>query len=80
MTNTAHAPSMLDNVLHTHVHTHALSVSPSLSECVILTALARQQWFRERASMLGCTYIASLVVFVFVMIITSLSEITFLII
>jgi hypothetical protein len=31
------------------------------SECVILIAFPRQQWLRESASMLRCTYTACLV-------------------
>ena len=37
-------------------------VTDAHSECVILIAFPRQQWLRERTSVLRYTYIASIVV------------------
>ena len=44
-------PRSITKATHTHTHSH--------TEHVILIAFPRQQWLRERASMLRYTYIAS---------------------
>jgi hypothetical protein len=44
--------------IHTHTHTHTHTYTQTY---VILIAFPRQQWFRERASLLRYTYIACLV-------------------
>jgi hypothetical protein len=48
-----------------HVHTHARARTPTCThkeKYVILISFPRQQWFRERASVLRYTYIACLVI------------------
>ena len=47
-----HMPTHPDTHMHARARTHT-------HKYVILTAFPRQQWFRERASLLRYTYIAS---------------------
>ena len=46
----------------THIHARARKHAHT-DQCVILLAFPRQQWLRERASVLRYTYIACLVLF-----------------
>ena len=50
-----------DNVIRRMRYARWIRLQPH-TECVILIAFPRQQWFRERASLLRYTYVASLVI------------------
>ena len=51
-----HTPTRPDTHMHTRTRKHAHT-----DQYIILIAFPQQIWFRERASMLRCTYIACLV-------------------
>jgi hypothetical protein len=48
-----HTPTRLGTNMHARTRNHAHT-----DQYVILIAFPQQQWFRERASLLPCTYIA----------------------
>jgi hypothetical protein len=50
----------IENAVHAHC-TLVPTIIATHSECVIFIAITLQQWLRERAAMLCCTYIACLV-------------------
>jgi hypothetical protein len=51
-------------IQHTHVACWITKAANTHSEYVIRIAFPSQQWLRERPSLLRCTYIACLVIFV----------------
>jgi hypothetical protein len=69
--NTAHARCMQDKQVYTRASTGPLPRAPTHSYARVHTqkyAFPRQQWLRERASMLRYTHIAFLVIYVIVVI------------
>jgi hypothetical protein len=72
--NFTNTPALMHPQAHTHARTHARSLADARTrvpspmrarthtpKCVMFIACPQQQWFRKRASMLGYTYIACLV-------------------